>query len=133
MGNTENPKNIPLIILGKNRGADFWQKIDKNIVYFVLDDSYAYEKLISQIAACQQTRKKILIDLRADPNPRVVNLLKEAAEFGRISLKNENDNSENILNILPSSILVAAQGGFIDDKITYKNFYNLFDSALRIE
>lgn len=133
MENVKNPKNIPLIILEKNRGLNFWQEIDQNIIYFILNDSYAYEKLVDSIKSCQQVKKKILIDLQADPHPRVVNLFKEIAEFGKINLKNENDNLENILNILPGSILVVAQGDFIANKITYKNFYNLFDSALRID
>lgn len=133
MENIKDAKNIPLIILEKNKGAGFWQEVDKNMIYFALDNPNDYQILIDQIAANQESGNRILIDIQTDPQSRIINLFKEIAEFGRISLKNGDNKLEGDLNIETGLILVTSQRDCIENKISYKNFYNLFDSAFILD
>lgn len=132
MDYVKNSRDLILIIVENKKlspGDEFWQKLGR-FSRFVLGNSFISEKLIEKIVGVQKSGKSLVVDIKADPHPKVIGVLKEISRFGRISFYDKKDNLKKTLEISSAvKIIAVAERSFIEEKITYRNFYNLFDTA----
>lgn len=131
-----NPQDIGLVIVeSKEKMPDekFWHELDSNIIYHIVDSPESTDKFLNKLIQAQKQNKKIVIELKIDPYPTTINILKEISQFGKINVKNEKGYTNETINIKPGSIIVVAERNFIEKEISYPNFYNLFDSAFSLK
>lgn len=132
----KNPKDIALVIVEEKDAkpkSNFWKRLNDNISYFKLDNYYGSEELLSKIVQTQKQNKRLLIDIGVDPNSAVISFLKEVSRFGSFNLRNRKGEIIEKLNLAPGLIIVVAERNFINNQISYRNFYNLFDSAFSLK
>ena len=112
---------------------NFWQNLNRSISYFLLDDPFEYQKLIDAILNAQKEGKILLIEIKVDPAPGVIQLLKEISHFGSFNLHDARGKIKENIKIFPGSILVIAKRDFIEKEISYPRFYDIFETAIILE
>lgn len=131
-----SPQDIGLVIAeskGSRPDKKFWEEIDKNALYQAIDEPKSVDSFIEKLIQAQKQGKRLILDIKIDPYSTVISLLKEISQFGKFNVKNAEGYTIEKVGIRPGSIIVVAEKDFIDNKITYPNFYNIFDSAFSLK
>lgn len=126
-----NPKDIALIILGEEDDLSNrdWEKLYSSTSYFLLDNAFEFQKVVNKFIETQKEGKILLLEMKVNPDPRLIQLLKEISEFGSFNLHDERGNLTNNLKVKPGSLVVIARRSFIEEGITYPRFYDIFSTA----
>lgn len=131
-----SPQDIGLVVAeskGSMPDKKFWEEIDNNTLYQAIDEPKSVDSFIKKLIQAQKQEKRLILDIKIDPYPAVISLLKEISQFGKFNVKNAEGYTIERVDIRPGSIIVVAERDFIDNNITYPNFYNIFDSALSLK
>ena len=129
-----DPKDIALIILEKEKkiSPKEWQKLESSLSYFLLDNTFEFRNLVDEIIKSQKKDKILLIEIKADPSNWVIQLFKEISHFGSFNIHDKKGKLVDSIKIKPGLIIVIAERSFIEKKISYPGFYNIFNTALII-
>jgi len=121
---------LPLVIVEENvkePRSDFWKKLDSRLVYFSVEDDESELLIPKKINEAQKEGKRILLNIKIDLSEDSLTLFKKIAAIGVFDINGKE------MQVAPGSIVVMANRDFIDHKMIYKNFYNLFSSAFSVE
>ena len=80
----------------------------------------------------QKEDKIFLLEIKADPNDKIIQVLKQICHFGQFNIHDKRGKLINTIKVEPGSIVVIAERDFINKEISYPRFYNIFDTALII-
>ncbi|RLF36072.1 MAG: hypothetical protein DRM99_03480 [Thermoplasmata archaeon] len=129
-----NSRDIGLIVLEKEReiSPKEWRKLDASFSYFLLNNPFEFKKLVNSLIKAQKEDKIFLLEIKADPNDKIIQVLKQICHFGQFNIHDKRGKLINTIKVEPGSIVVIAERDFINKEISYPRFYNIFDTALII-
>jgi len=100
---------------------------------FELNNPNICEDFIKELIIANREGQWLLVDCQADPCPTIIGILKQLSEDNAFTLSHFEDKELVKMNLNPKTRLIfCLQSDFLETKITYPFFINLFGPVIRI-
>lgn len=100
---------------------------------FKLDNPYAFDDFLKELVVANRGGQWFLVDCKADPAPTIIGILKQLSEDNAFTVSHFEDKELFQMELNPKTrIIFCVQSDFLETKITYPFFMNLFGPVIRI-
>jgi len=101
--------------------------------YFELDNPYVYDDFFRELVIANREGQWFFVNLQVDPAPTIIGILKQLSEDNSFTISHFEDEEFFRMNLNPKTrIIFCIESDFLETKITYPFFLNLFGPILRI-
>lgn len=105
---------------------------EKAIIYR-MNNPYDYETFLSKLIEANNNNQWLIVDCQDDFNATTVGIIKQISEMNKFTVLHFGDKDNFQLEIKPETrIIFCLQSDFLENKVTYPYFLNIFNSILRI-
>lgn len=101
--------------------------------FFKLENPYYFDDFIKELVIANREGQWFLVDCQTDPAPTIIGILKQLSEDNAFTVSNFEDKELFTMKLNPKTrIIFCIKSDFLETKITYPFFMNLFGSVIRI-
>jgi len=101
--------------------------------FFGLKDRYDVENFLKALVIANREGQWLLVDCQADPAPGIIGILKQLSEDNSFTVSHFEEKELFRMELNPKTrIIICVNSDFLETKITYPFFINLFGPVIRI-
>ena len=101
--------------------------------FFNLDDPYNYENFAKELVISNREGQWLFVNCQADPYPTIIGILKQLSEDNTFTLSHFEGKELFRMALSPKTrIIFCINSLFLETKITYPFFLNLFGPTIRV-
>lgn len=129
--------DLGLVIFEKNSKERSWEIFNLlpkgKARFFLLNNSYYYDDFLKELVIAIREGQWLVVDCQADPFPTIIGILKQLSEDNAFTVSHfEGKGLFRMELSLKTRIIFCLNSEFLETKITYPFFMNLFGSVIRI-
>ncbi len=126
--------DLGLIIFEKNnKSKEIVDLLPKGRArFFVLNNPYSFDDFLKELVIANREGQWLIVDCQADPSPTVISVLKQLSEDNSFTVSHFEDKELFRMELNPKTrIVFCVDSEFLEKKITYPFFMNLFGPVIR--
>jgi len=101
--------------------------------FFKLDNPYTFDDFLKELVIANREGQWLMVDCQVDPAPTIIGILKQLSEDNAFTVSHFEDKELFQMKLNPKTRLIfCIQSDFLETKITYPFFMNLFGPVIRI-
>ncbi|MFA5431868.1 MAG: hypothetical protein WC319_03235 [Candidatus Paceibacterota bacterium] len=102
-------------------------------VLYKMDNFYDYETFVSKLIEANKSNQWLIVDCLDDFSPTTIGIIKQIGEMNKFTVLNFRNENSFQLKINPETrIIFCINSDFLEEKISYPYFLNIFGAILRI-
>jgi len=100
---------------------------------YKLDNPFDHERFLKELVLANREGQWFLVDCQADPSPTIIGILKQLSEDNAFTAPHFEEKELFRMELNPKTrVIFAIQTDFLETKITYPFFINIFGPIIRI-
>ncbi len=101
--------------------------------FFILDNPYTYDDFLKELVIANREGQWFIVDCQVDPSPLIIGVLKQLSEDNVFTVSHFEDKELFTMELnLKTRIIFCINSEFLETKIIYPFFMNLFGPVIRI-
>jgi hypothetical protein len=101
--------------------------------FFELKNRYDVDNFLKELVIANREGQWLLVDCQADPSPEIISVLKQLSENNSFTVSNFEERELFQISLNPKTrIIFCINSDFLETKISYPFFMNLFGPVIRI-